>query len=152
MTSVLSARLQLLAGNPLKEVWAYTHAQSSHLPGCQQLSRSRRVWSILLMAKHQPPIWDSDMCVNNVEKEHSVCIHSLAFPFGRGFTRDTTKDTKAPPFACPLPHGRILTWSWKAAVLLQGSPSLSRLPAPFQSFSRNVNPPAFLNIQLHLPT
>lgn len=149
---MLSGHLQLLAGNPLKEVWAYTHAQSSPLPGCQRLSRSRRVWNILLMAKHQPPIWDSDMCLNNVEKEHSGCIHSPAFPFGRGFTRDTTKDTKAPPLACPLPHGRILTRSGRAAVLLQGSPSLSRLPAPFQSFRRNVNPSAFLNIQLHLPT
>ena len=146
MTSVLSAQLRLLAGNCPKEVWAHTHAQSSRLPGCQQLNRSRRVWNILLMAKHQLPIWDRDLRLNDVEKEHSGCIHSPAFPFGRGFTRETTKDTKAPPFACLLLHGRILTWSRKAAVLLQGPPSLSWLPAPFQSFSSNINPPASLNI------
>lgn len=140
MTSVLPAQLWLLAGNHPKEVWAHTHAQSSRLPDCQQLNRSRRVWNILLMAKHQLPI--QDLHLNDVEKEHSGCIHSLAFPFGRGFTRETTKDTKAPPFACPLLHGRILTRSWKAAVPLQGPPSLSRLPAPFQSFSSNINPPS----------
>lgn len=147
MASVLSVQLWLLTGNRPREAWAHTHAQSRRLPGCQQRNRSKGRCEISFWwLNTSSQIQGGDPRLNEVENEHSGCIRSSAFPFGRGFTRETTKDTKAPPFPCPLLHGCVLIRSWKAAVLPRGPPSLSRLPAPFQSFSSDINPPAFLNI------
>lgn len=146
---VLSAQVWLLAGNCPKEVWAHVHTQSSWLPGlpdCLLLNRSRWVWNIFLMATHQLRIQDWELFLNGVEKELSSCIHSLAFPFARAFTRETTKDSKAPPFAWVLLHGCILIWRWKSSCPLQGPLSLSQVPAPFQSSSNIINSPAFLDI------
>lgn len=120
---VLPAQVWLLAGNCPKEVWAHIHAQSSRLPDYLLLNRSRQVWNIFLMAKHQLRIQEWELCLlNDVEKEHSSCIHSLPFPLGRGFAREATKDSKAPPFACLLLHGCILTWKWKSSCASPGSP------------------------------
>lgn len=47
------------------------------------------------------------------------------FPLEEDLAGRLQKDTKAPPFACLLLHGRFLTQSWKADVLLQILSSLS---------------------------
>lgn len=134
---VLSAQVWLLAGNCPKEVWAHIHTQSSWLPRLPDyllLNRSRRVWNIFLMAKHQLRIRDCELCLNDVEKECSSCISSLAFSCGIGFAMEATKDSKAPPFACLLLHGCILTWRWKRSCASSGSPVCVTAPSPISVF------------------
>lgn len=146
---VLSAQVWLLAGNCPKEVWAHIHTQSSWLPRLPDylLLNSQDGYEISFWWLNISSEFGTASCAWMMLRKSALAAFPLwHFPLEEDLPwrlQKTQKHLLLPACCC-------MAVSWhgggKGAVLLQDLLSVSQLPAPFQSSSNIINPPAFLHI------